>query len=137
MSKLNLTPEQIEMLRKGYRRAQEIPEGFSMSTWGALDFKVPCGTVCCYAGELLIANGGETPQSLAQLSATVLLGVPSKAAQMLSLPYVRLRPLFHAEKWPDELYRKYQETNIPKVRVETLTEVVERFIAADGDTSNW
>jgi hypothetical protein len=135
--KLNLTDTQKEMLRKGYRRAQELPRGFNMGTWGYESEQAPCGTICCYAGELLIVGGVVSPKELPAFANADFFAVPTRAAELLEIPDEAIKAMFFVENWPRELRKKYEAANIPSVRAEALAEAVEMFIAADGDTSSW
>jgi hypothetical protein len=135
MSRLNLTETQIEMLRKGYRRAQEIPEGFYMGWWASASEIAPCGTVCCYAGEILIANGKYAPEGLLRMKKVERM--PSIAEAFLGVPGGSLTDLFHANKWPTDLYDEYYGADTSAKEAAVLAQVVELFIQNDGDTSDW
>lgn len=119
---MKLTSEQIEMLRKGYRRAQELPEGFAMETWAKLDSKAPCGTVCCFAGELLIANGKYSPQEIAGSSWLVA----REAVALIGIEEVFR--LFSVANWPDEVATGYYRSTTRREQADCLAEAVERFI---------
>jgi hypothetical protein len=139
--KLNLTDDQKEMLRKGYRRAQALPASLNMGWWAARSSGAPCGTVCCYAGELLIANGARTPKSLLSDEADEVMRIPGEAEEVLGLPSESLYYVFRVEMWPSKERDAYcaarDSSNPQKERADILARVVERFIELDGETCNW
>jgi hypothetical protein len=139
--KLNLTDGQKEMLRKGYRRAQAFPASLNMGWWATRSSGAPCGTACCYAGELLIANGARTPKSLLSDDAVEIMRIPGEAEELLGLPPESLYYVFRVELWPRAERYAYsaarESSNPQEERADILAQVVERFIELDGETCNW
>lgn len=130
---LNLTDEQKEKLRAGYRRAQAFPEGFEMATWIEESDEAPCGAVGCYAYEICVAVGGYSPMTLLDRFQTDnSFSMQGRAHELIGVPRYSLAGLFDVGFWPADLCTQYYAAQDQGERADLLAEAVERWIEGDG-----
>jgi hypothetical protein len=115
---MNLTPEQIALLRKVQEKIRTEPEAYDQATYGRID---GCGTACCIAGWACILSGKYSVRASAWSSVAVFYGTAlgehtyasAGAGKLLGLNAAEADILFASDagRWPEPFGSEWAVTD--------------------------
>ena len=121
------------LLLKTAKRIEEVPESYNQAVWADKDYKSPCGTVACLAGEMIICSERSLRKGLDLLwDANDIGQVPDTAQRMAGLTDDEASDLFYSTNWwPTRFHNRYERASTQRGRAKVAAALL-RYLADGG-----